>query len=884
MIAVLTADMQDFSARLKADEQALIEWLTSVYYRLAEEMVQRFQGNLFRREGDAIWCRFALPDLALQGGAWLLQQMNLYNAHRPLQEQVQLRVGIHYGMDNTQTLQEAKLLESGGRVGCLHVSEALRCRVSRQLAFEKSDHPQSGYWVQPEAFAFELEPSSLAKSPASPYKFLNAYGPDDSSIFCGRTQELETLRRRLQGGVFVLYGKSGVGKSSLLRAGLQATTRQKVIAVRLLSDPLSLICKAVRQELSQPEAETRQLDAYQGWLQLQQENPEGCLLLLDQFEEVFIRCTREQRRELARLLAQLDGQSSHRSHIVISLREDFLAEMSELEVEFPQILRRRMRLTALTREQALECMVKPASLFGVSLEESLLSELLSVLQSEGFHPPELQIVLERLYRERNSEQRMTLASYQQLGGASAILGGYLDETLRDHLGPDAERARRVLKAMLSERNTKTVVTAEQLLQKLSFPAETLQPVLRLLIDSRLVRVIRDETTPAYELAHETLVDKVSSWQHPKELAHQHAQLTLKNEMRNYKRVASLMPLDRLKMLADPELGLLPDEEERAMLVRASLLHQVDPDIWLDAPQHGQEILPTLLAMLQDCNLEDDIRRRILVLLAPMTLESRALDALAAVTVQLGNPTLLRQLPQGKPGVRELLERATWERYFASMVEVPEGGCYLGSSPECKAQRKAVLRSDLHPRIDSEMDYHWREVAGFFIDPWVVSNARYAEFAPMHRHFFASDEGEFPAVNVSYEEATAYAQWLGKRLPNELEWEKAARGSSGWLFPWGNHFEGQRVNSAESGRRSPIPVYALPEGGSLYGCLNMAGNVWEWTSTPWLPDSPLMAKKGGCALNFEPLMHCSARFEDPPEMRLRWAGFRLVSDRRKAGWS
>ena len=124
-------------------------------------------------------------------------------------------------------------------------------------------------------------------------------------------------------------------------------------------------------------------------------------------------------------------------------------------------------------------------------------------------------------------------------------------------------------------------------------------------------------------------------------------------------------------------------------------------------------------------------------------------------------------------------------------------------------------------------------------------------------------------------AAEYAAWLGKVLPTEQQWEKAARGSDGRLFPWGNEWDGDRVNSAESGRRFLTPVDAFPNGASPYGCLNMAGNVWEWTVTPWEPGSPLMAKKGGCALNFEPHMQCSARFEDPPEMRLRWAGFRLT---------
>lgn len=220
-----------------------------------------------------------------------------------------------------------------------------------------------------------------------------------------------------------------------------------------------------------------------------------------------------------------------------------------------------------------------------------------------------------------------------------------------------------------------------------------------------------------------------------------------------------------------------------------------------------------------------------------------------------------------------------ERFFGSdrMVLVPAGPCLVGSSNECKEERLRVTRPDLHPRILSERDLETVELEGFFIDRCVVSNAEYAEFQPLHCHFFPAHEAHFPAVNVSYEEASEYAEWLGKRLPTEEEWEKSARGTQGHKFPWGDHFNPELVNSGESERRAPLPVTALPEGASPFGCVQMSGNVWEWTSTPWEPDSPLMAKKGGCSLNFAPLMHCSARYEDPPEMRLRWAGFRLVSE-------
>ncbi|MCX6629747.1 MAG: bifunctional serine/threonine-protein kinase/formylglycine-generating enzyme family protein [Candidatus Solibacter sp.] len=116
---------------------------------------------------------------------------------------------------------------------------------------------------------------------------------------------------------------------------------------------------------------------------------------------------------------------------------------------------------------------------------------------------------------------------------------------------------------------------------------------------------------------------------------------------------------------------------------------------------------------------------------------------------------------------------------------------------------------------------------FYIDKTEVSNAAYAQFCAETKHAlpkgFAADKPDYPVVNVLILDARAFAEWAGKRLPKGRQWEKAARGTDGRLFPWGNQPEEARANV---GSGKLLPVSALPNGASPCGALNMSGNVWE----------------------------------------------------------
>jgi len=187
---------------------------------------------------------------------------------------------------------------------------------------------------------------------------------------------------------------------------------------------------------------------------------------------------------------------------------------------------------------------------------------------------------------------------------------------------------------------------------------------------------------------------------------------------------------------------------------------------------------------------------------------------------------------------------------------------------------------------------------FWIDVTPVTNADFLRFLQethyqqtrLHPAFsegiwrfrLPSDRpSDHPVTAVTWYEAIAYAAWRGKRLPTVLEWEKAARGTDGRLYPWGNQFDPGRCNSSESGLYATTSVFRYENGRSPYGCLDMVGNVFEWTND-WscrprfsrLRNSEKVNRGGSYNRPGSDLM-CWYEESDPPRLRMRDAGFRCV---------
>jgi len=221
---------------------------------------------------------------------------------------------------------------------------------------------------------------------------------------------------------------------------------------------------------------------------------------------------------------------------------------------------------------------------------------------------------------------------------------------------------------------------------------------------------------------------------------------------------------------------------------------------------------------------------------------------------------------------------------AELIWIPAGSFLMGDDDQKDNPRRTVT------------------LDGFYIYKNLVTVKQYLAFcSAAHRQ--APDPAPWgrrdddPIVNVTWEDARAYSAWAGVKLPTEAQWEKAARGADGWLYPWGNEFDGSRLSHSVSqiaDAESASKIGNFPKGASVYGVLDMAGNVCQWCED-WYdseytrsapernPTGPKTGQfrvlRGGSWNLVEPrYFRASYRFSDTPTARYITNGFRCASNR------
>jgi formylglycine-generating enzyme required for sulfatase activity len=231
----------------------------------------------------------------------------------------------------------------------------------------------------------------------------------------------------------------------------------------------------------------------------------------------------------------------------------------------------------------------------------------------------------------------------------------------------------------------------------------------------------------------------------------------------------------------------------------------------------------------------------------------------------------------------------WEGILGQpMIWVPRGSFLMGSDAV------TAWGADIR-RLQYQV-----ELPGYWISRYPVTVSVFRAFAEK-RGYGSRYEGalrgrdDHPVTYVDWHDAMAYCRWLTLQsgmpvtLPSEAEWEKAARGTKGRRWPWGDQWDAERCNSAESGIGDTTPVGKYsPQGDSPYGCADMAGNVWEWTRSIY-KDYPYDATdgredldaeghrvlRGGAFDDGSMVARCARRYEDRPDSWGRNYGFRIV---------
>jgi hypothetical protein len=411
----------------------------------------------------------------------------------------------------------------------------------------------------------------------SPFKFLDSYTKEDREIFFGRDKEIEELHSRVfESKILLVYGTSGTGKSSLINCGLAnrfndadwlpvSARRGKDINLSI-TEALSKVAltrvpfdKALKQGNT-----TFNLDKLLRSVYLDHFKP--IFLILDQFEELFIFGNKDEKAGLIQSVAKVID-SDIQCRFIFSIREEYLAGVTEFEKVIPSFLSNRMRIEKMTRQNAIDTIEGPCRVKNINMEPGFAGALLQKLNPDT---PEVELTWLQIYLDKimklaenddHSVNKITIDLLEEAGDVKDILGTFLEEQISQLSDPEAGMV--ILKAFVSAKGTKQQITEDQVIEYTStFGKEIGSETVKALIQKFIkLRILRDKDEDGrYELRHDSLASKIYEQITIVEKELLEVKSFIENAWSNYEKRGLLLAEEDLQYIAPYEDKLFLNEK------------------------------------------------------------------------------------------------------------------------------------------------------------------------------------------------------------------------------------------------------------------------------------------------------------------------------------
>jgi hypothetical protein len=422
-----------------------------------------------------------------------------------------------------------------------------------------------------------------------PYKGLLEYRLEEAESFHGRKQATQSLLETLEGGPFaVLHAESGAGKTSLIRAG---------IAPRILAhghlplylrpydkSPSLAIKQAFLLDLNQaPILAKASLRDFLCQVVKILGKKTVLYIMLDQFEEFFLRVDEKEQAAFINELGECIDDNTLNVQWLISLRSEYFGRLANFRPRIHNPYENDFLLNRLTRDEAREAIILPARKHKIEFESELVDQILDDLGGEKIVPPQLQLVCSALYETLSlNGKKLTKEIYQvQEGGADGILRGHLERVLK-RLPPDERiAARQILEALITSVQQRTLRPRGELIQSLSargLNSSALQSAIDQLVDSRLLRVEESDAGPAYELAHDYLLDEIKL--DSKVINRKQAEELIEQGVSNWRKHHFLLAPDVQKVIEAQREELVIASEAATLLFLSAIEYKRPAQKWV----------------------------------------------------------------------------------------------------------------------------------------------------------------------------------------------------------------------------------------------------------------------------------------------------------------